>query len=424
MVDIKVVYQNIINELHNLSNLDTNIKLLDITDIDCNNLNENILKELVSDSELIQIKEKCNIPKNSLRSDILNFDINNSFDKNEESIDDTNPIIKNITSLLKDSESSIDISKEIEQVDDVDSEETGYENTSPEPIVQPEPTVKSISNPSIKPKIVRLIAGNNLNIIKPLQRLTSSTIYVKPQTGGDLNTNGLTISFNKINNILYKNCPTIHQITTYYYINESNKILNLHELILILVSFKYCEFLETKVNNINEIINSTFINNIHNIPEKFKFNFYDLISKDINNNDLIKTNIIQVSIIKKLINSLSSENKSNTDENLDNYNNKNLVIGIVGVIGISSQEGGASKKDSKYQLVDEKINEKIRRLSDYLKSKNKKHTQRGGGFNSDQQNKINEINTITTSLITSISTAKSKDDAKNTSNELINHSNI
>ena len=448
MVDILVTYQNIIKELHNL-HIHTNIILLDISNIDCANLNEDKLKEIINDSELIEIKKSCNIPKNSLRSDILNLDIDDSTNNNAN-IPDTDVIIQNITNMLTNTKSpnilDVDASS-----DKTNSDESGYEevpvelpevpaeiqeeSSEPTPVLIPETIHESIVSKStdFKPKIkqIRLPPGNSSNIIKPLQKWTGpakvpivntlpvqptipttiqQTVPVNNQAGGT-NSLGINISIDKINNVLYKNCTTIHQITKYYYENESNKILNGHELILVLVSFKYCEFIEKKVEHIHEIITTKFINAI---PEKFKFNFYDMISKDIHNNTLITSINKQANIIKNLIHSLQLQKQSNINENLDSYNITNLIISV------STQNGGASKKNKTYKTVDEKINEKIRRLSEYLKIKNKKHIQRGGGFNKNQQDKIDEIKNTTNPLLASIKPS----DAKDITKQLTNYSNI
>jgi len=469
MVDIIVTYQNIIKELHNL-NINTDITLLDISNIDCANLNEDKLKEIINDSELIEIKKTCNISKNSIRSEILDLDIDDSTNKDA--------LIENITNLLIDSESSdaletntdetgYDIPEEnntiIIEIPNKLPEELPEESSEPTPILISEPIHETIVSKSTdyKPKIkqITLPSGNNLNIIKPLQKWTgpakigvvnklpvqplvqptvqpivSQTVpHTVPATvqpvvqptvqptepinnqAGGTNSLGINISIDKINNVLYKNCTSIHQITKYYYENESNKILNGHELILVLVSFKYCEFIEKKVENIQEIITSQFINTI---PEKFKFNFYDMVSKEINNDTLIKLINKQANIIKNIIYSLQVQKQSSIDENLNNYNISSLIIYV------STQDGGASKKNNKYQTVDVKIDEKVRRLSEYLKSKNKKYIQRGGGFNNNQQNKIDEINSITTPLIKLITSSTSKDSAKDIEKQLINYSNI
>jgi hypothetical protein len=110
MVDIIVTYQNIIKELHNL-NINADITLLDISNIDCANLNEDKLKEIINDSELIEIKKTCNISKNSIRSEILDLDIDDSTNKDA--------LIENITNLLIDSESSDAL--------ETNTDETGYD---------------------------------------------------------------------------------------------------------------------------------------------------------------------------------------------------------------------------------------------------------------------------------------------------------
>ena len=468
MVDTLVTYQNIIKELQNL-NTNTEITLLDISNIDCANLNEDKLKEIINDSELIDIKKTCNISKNSIRSEILNLDVDDSTN-NVTNTPNKDEIIENITKLLIDSESLDTLNNDNSM--ETNTDETGYEENNtitieipeklpeklpeeesePTPVLIPEPIHESIVSKSTeyKPKVKHIILppGNNLNIIKPLQKWTGPaktgvinklpvqttipstvpstvsqvvsptiqpTLPIDNQSGGT-NSLGINISIDKINNVLYKNCTSIHQITKYFYENESNKILNGHELILILVSFKYCEFIEKKVENIHEIISSKFINAI---PDKFKFNFYDMVSKDINNDALIKSINKQANIIKNLIYSLQIQKQSNIDENLDNYNISNLIIYV------STQDGGASKKNTKYQTVDEKINDKVRRLSEYLKNKTKKYTQRGGGFNNNQQNKIDEIKSVTDPLIQSIFSGTLKpSDAKDTEKILINYSNI
>ena len=99
------------------------------------------------------------------------------------------------------------------------------------------------------------------------------------------------------------------------------------DIIEVLVVLKYSEFSNTPMQDISTI------------PPEFKYNFTDLVKRDINNPELIKNYNTNIENINKLVNPVQS---------------------------------GGKPED---KTVEEKINDNVRRLSDYLK----KHKKQKGG---------------------------------------------
>ena len=176
---------------------------------------------------------------------------------------------------------------------------------------------------------------------------------------------------------------------TYYYNNETEtinnesmpKVLNMNELILIDAALKYYDFIEKKYESIFDVINPDAINGI---PQEFRYNFYDIIIRDKNiTSEQIEQFNAKVNNIKKLMYNLKMRNQNNiTFEPLDKY-----MINV----SKSIQSGG------KNQTVEEEINDKIRRLSDYLK-KQKKHKQKGGASSPEVDEIKKEIDNYETEI--------------------------
>jgi hypothetical protein len=120
--------------------------------------------------------------------------------------------------------------------------------------------------------------------------------------------------------------PKLAALVKYIYVTHG-KLLSMDEIIEGLVVLKYSEFTETPIQDISII------------PPEFKYNFTDLVKRDINNPELIKNYNTNIENINKLVNPI--------------------------------QTGGKPED----QTVEEKINNNIRRLSDYLK----KHKKQTGG---------------------------------------------
>ena len=215
------------------------------------------------------------------------------------------------------------------------------------------------SNPiinNINPVSVESISFNTLNIITPPQLMTQPLI--RPiLKGGSNNINTNLISIKKINDLLFdKNSKNLRYIMSYYFNNYSQKIndviipkiLNNNELLLIIASSIYVYFTEKNITDINDIINPTFVNSI---PEHFKINFLHLIKDKLKDNQ----NNFSTEEIQKLIYSMSQKNDVINIEK-DDYNI---------IIYNPSQTGG------KRNNIDEKIQNKINKLSLDLKNNQK-----------------------------------------------------
>jgi len=274
--------------------------------------------------------------------------------------------------------------------------------------------LKIINSPQPHNNISKINSFNTLNIIKPPPLLTHN-IYSKKLVGGS--NLEFTISIKKINDLLFdKKSSLLRYIMEYYFNNYSQKINNTiipkilsnNDLLLIIASSIYVFFIDKKYTNLDEVINPEFVNSI---PEHFKFNFLDLIKKELKNN----INNFSTEQIQKLIYSYySNSNDSNIDIPKDDYNI---------IIYNSNQTGG-----KKINNIDEKIQYKIDQLSINLKNKqkggesyitsiiydinkyihrldkiNRYHMQKGGGLVQDIKNektkKDDELERIKTDAI-------------------------
>ena len=327
--------------------------LLDICDIDCKNLNLDILKQILTENELKKVNQTC-----------------------------SNPIINNVVKSETDTDSILEQMNKL-----LDSEPVV---TRPTPPIQPtQPTPPTQLTNQLGPKLLTAPLTTRINKV-PLKPSTSLKSFAASFTGGSSHNLfggsfhnihesphnlfggssliGINISINKITTLLNVT-EQQSQIMTYYYNNETEtinnesmpKVLNMDELILIDAALKYYDFIEKKYESIFDVISPDAINGI---PHEFRYNFYDIIIRDKNiTSEQIEQFNAKVNNIKKLMYNLIMRNQNNiTFEPLDKY-----MINV----SKSIQSGG------KNQTVEEEINDKIRRLSDYLK-KQKKHKQKGG----------------------------------------------
>jgi len=184
---------------------------------------------------------------------------------------------------------------------------------APKPESKPEPP-KPIQKGSFSSNKLRIPIGQ---IIEPPKLVTSRF------RGGST-----SIDINKVVKLLNIK-PKLAELVKYIYLTYG-KLLSMDDIIEVLVVLKYSEFTDTPMQDISTI------------PPEFRYNFTDLVKRDINNPELIKNYNTNIENINKLINPI--------------------------------QIGG--KPEDK--TVEEKINDNVRRLSDYLK-KHKKETKQKGG---------------------------------------------
>jgi hypothetical protein len=329
----------------------TIISLLDISDIDCNNLNIAELQKILSSDQIKNVNDTCSKP-------IVN--------KTES---ESAVILQQMNNLLKSEQPSI-----------------------------PTPPIPTVTPPTVTPQAIPVTKSLPIvDIIEPPQLLTTRNVQkinmLKPQSAGlkdfvsshvllgGSNLIGLKISIDKITKLLNVSDEQ-SQIMTWYYNNETQlvnneslpKILNMDELILVSAVLKYYDFIEKKYESIFDVIQPESINNI---PYEYRYNFSDIVIRDKNLNPEIITKFNdKVNTIKNMMYNLKMRNQDTlTFEPLDKY-----IINVT-----KSAQTGGNKQNEK--IVEEEINDKIRRLSDYLK-KQKKNKQSGGDPTSD---KIDEI---------------------------------
>jgi hypothetical protein len=356
--------------------------LLDICDIDCKNLNLDILKQILTENELKKVNETCSNP------------IINNVVKSET---DTETILQQMNKLL-DSEPTTPTPPI--PTPPIPTPPTPLIPTQPTPPIQPVPPIRSANQ--LGPKLLTVPLTTRINKV-PLKPSTTLKSFAASFTGGSFHNIhesphilfggssliGINISIDKITALLNLN-EQQSQIMTYYYNNETEtinnesipKVLNMDELILIDAALKYYDFIEKKYESIFDVINS---DNINSIPQEFRYNFYDIIIRDKNiSNEQIDQFNAKVNNIKKLMYNLKMRNQNNiTYEPLNKY-----MINV----SKSVQTGGKNK-----HIVEEEINDKIRRLSDYLK-KQKKHKQKGGASSPEVDEIKKEIDTYETGI--------------------------
>ena len=328
--------------------------LLDICDIDCKNLNLVELQQILTENELKKIKDSCSNP------------ITNNVVKSEI---DSDSILEQLNELLK---SEPEISQPIQ----------------PTPIQPTQPITQTLQGP----KLLTAPLTTRINRV-PLKPSSSLKSFAISMTGGSYHNIhesphvlfggssliGINISIDKITKLLNVSDQQ-SEIMTYYYNNDIEtinnesipKVLNMDELILIEAALKYYDFIEKKYESIFDVISSDAINSI---PQEFRYNFYDIVKRDKNiSSEQIDEFNIKVNNIKKLMYNLKMRNQNNiTFELLNKY-----------MINVSkpSQMGGKSKQKDK--IVEEEINDKIRRLSEYLRKQKKQK----GGASSPEVDKI------------------------------------
>jgi len=140
------------------------------------------------------------------------------------------------------------------------------------------------------------------------------------------------------------------ELVKYIYVTYG-KLLSMDDIIEVLVVLKYSEFTDIPIQDISTI------------PPEFKYNFTDLVKRDINNPELIKNYNTNIENINKLVNPIQS---------------------------------GGKPED---KTVEEKINDNVRRLSDYLKKHKKQTNQKGGNSLDDLINIVtNEISNYPTNI--------------------------
>ena len=214
-----------------------------------------------------------------------------------------------------------------------------------------------------KPKLVRHMGNiNNYTIIEVPKLFTGKlnvpifhNVRLGMKGGGEVKSRKYEIMkllLNSTDNILA-------DIAIYYFYNLKEngnpKILNGNDIINIMVSFIYNEFIESELETC-EIINPEYIKNI---PDMYKFNFTDKVRGDIEKvvpNYETKINILNenVMLLKKIVyNSMDNKPK---------------------------QSGGKSQD----KTIEEKINKNIENISTFLKSKSIKTSQKGGAISPAQ----------------------------------------
>jgi hypothetical protein len=339
--------------------------LLDISDIDCNNLNIDELQKILTPNEITTVTNTCSL----------------------------NPISPAITSSITDPSSILD---QMNELLNTEQPVPSVPSTPSVPLVQPVQPVQPIIKPvqPITPAIdiiegPKLLTAPLTTVIKRAPQTTSLKNFAASFAGGSnllggSSLIGINISIDKITKLL--NITTQLDIMTYYYNNQTEiinnesipKVLNMDELILIDAALKYYDFIEKKYESIFNVINPESINSI---PQEYRYNFYDIIMRDkhISQDDIDQFNK-KVNNIKNFMYNLKMRKQENlTLEPLDKY-----TINV----SKSSQMGG--KNQQKATIVEEEINDKIRRLSDYLK-KQKKHQQKGGDSSPEIDAIKNEI---------------------------------
>ena len=344
------------------------ISILDISDIDCNNLNIDEIKKILTSTEIKKVNDTCsshpittnNIVKSETESiDILN-QMNNLLNSEPVPTVPTAPIVPAVQQpVSKPNLSSNDT--------------LGHPNLSSNDTLGPQLltvplTTRIYKKPnqssSLKDFAASFAGGSFHNIHESPHKLSNNLI-------GGSNLIGIKISIDKITKVLNVTDEQ-SQIMSWYYNNETQtvnnenlpKILNMDELILISAVLKYYDFIEKKYESIFDVIHPESINNI---PYEYRYNFYDIVIRDKNlTPDVITTFNNKVNTIKNMMYNLKMRNQETlTFEPLDKY-----IINVTK----SAQSGGKNQKE---KIVEEEISDKIRRLSDYLK-KQKKNKQSGG----------------------------------------------
>ena len=330
------------------------ISILDISDIDCNNLNIDEIKKILTSTEIKKVNDTCSshpiTTNNIVKSETESIDILNQMNNllNSEPVP-TAPIVPAVQQpVSKPNLSSND-------------------TLGPQLLTVPLTTriyKKPNQSSSLKDFAASFTGGSFHNIHESPHKLSNNLI------GGN-NLIGIKISIDKITKVLNVTDEQ-SQIMSWYYNNETQtvnnenlpKILNMDELILISATLKYYDFIEKKYESIFDVIHPESINNI---PYEYRYNFYDIVIRDKNlTPDVITTFNNKVNTIKNMMYNLKMRNQETlTFEPLDKY-----IINVTK----SSQSGGKNQKE---KIVEEEINDKIRRLSDYLK-KQKKNKQSGG----------------------------------------------
>jgi hypothetical protein len=357
--------------------------LLDICDIDCKNLNLDILKQILTENEIKKVNETCLNPiiNNVVKSETSPESILQQMNK----LLDSEPVVTPPTQPVPPAP----------PVQPVPPAPPTPPTQPVQPVPPAPPALPALPAPiqpinlTSKPGPQLLTAPLTTRINKvPLKPSTSLKSFAASFTGGS-SLIGINISIDKITALLNLN-EQQSQIMSYYYNNETEtinnesipKVLNMDELILIDAALKYYDFIEKKYESIFDVISP---DNINSIPQEFRYNFYDIIIRDKNiTNEQINQFNAKVNNIKKLMYNLKMRNQNNiTFEPLNKY-----MINV----SKSAQTGGKNKN-----IVEEEINDKIRRLSDYLK-KQKKQKQKGGASSPEVDEIKKEIDTYETGI--------------------------
>jgi len=180
---------------------------------------------------------------------------------------------------------------------------------------------------------------NNYTLFEPPQLLTGRLQRTPLVMNG-----GALPEFNKILE-LYNNPVHLKVIIKHYYDNY-NQIINSKDIINILVSLIYNEFIDSE-KELLSIITPEYINTI---PEMYKFNFNDKVMRDLNKACSIQD---KFDILDKNIANLQNFQKGGRvlNKRIDTSNDK---------------------------TVEEKIKNNINILSTFLKSNKNKRVQKGG----------------------------------------------
>jgi hypothetical protein len=297
---------------------------------------------------------KCisNLPDTKINQKILeNILVEPKITKSEEKLENLSD--KTVSEILEEDISDTPNKSEVSVI--LEALEKTKEQKEKPKVEPPKINKTKLSN-------INLFNNNNYTIIEPPQLLRGKLNFPIMKGG---------VGMSKKEQImkLLINCDTeniLSDIMKFYYYNETDnghhKILNGDDIINIMVSLIYNEFIESCLK-ISEIISKKYI---ETIPEMYKFNFIDKVKGDLEKEvpnykhklDILNQNVDQ---IKKLV-----------------YNNM-----------ANKQLGGNIDK-----TIEEKINKNIENISTFLKTQ-KIHKQKGGAISlNDMLNEINIFNAI------------------------------
>ncbi len=453
-------YKEILNELANITNTKLDLSIIDISYIDCLNLNLDEFKNLLNDKEINFIKKECDLANEqvgsgseeekesvktvinrdellAIKDELELFEKQHSLQtipKNASPIPTTQPIQpvppasptppspltppstpinkpKTESITLTENESETESETESEKIQVIDIKlQPPVEQPKPVEQIKPVEEKKEVKyeEPKLleksKPvKVFSLNLGNNINNISQVKTLTTRIMVPKKvMTGGG--NSGIVISIDKINNALNLGMHFV-ELFKYYFYNYTEliegevlpKILTIEELLLVISVILYVKINKVDFKTLEEIVDPKFINNI---PEPFKYNLYDIVY-----DDLIKIitpeqyNNIKENIIsvKKILLKLKTKN----NKNFEIPSKKNYLISIYnlqdgGKINRKKTKGYTNSKTNK-RVENKTVEERIEEKINKLSTYLKQNTvQRGGALTIAE--KLVIINRIDTAI--------------------------